>query len=126
MLAGFETIAQGAGERDKTMPPERVAQVIVLSIVGATIFYVVIIWSASMIAPRDQLLGSDLVAARAFEIGLDSSLLMKVVLVGPLTLTVRGLLAAVQLAATPLSSTVWSVRMTLKAMASLMPIGVSG
>ncbi len=83
-LTGFEAIAQGMGERDKNISFKTIARIIVISIIGAALFYVAIIISASSVAPRDLLVGAELPAAKAFEIGLGSAVLMKLALIGGL------------------------------------------
>jgi amino acid transporter len=58
-----------------------VGQVIVLSIIGAVIFYLLVILSASMSTPWQGILGLDLPAAGAFEAAFKSPLMAKIVLV---------------------------------------------
>ncbi|MBC6410458.1 MAG: APC family permease [Ekhidna sp.] len=83
-LSGFEAIAQGISERDKSVSAKAIANILILSIACAALFYVAIIISASVVAPRDILIGEELAAAKAFEIGLGSTTLMKVGLIGGL------------------------------------------
>ncbi len=83
-LTGFESIAQGISERDKNVSARAIANIIILSIACAALFYVAIIFSAAAVAPRVELIGSDLATAKAFEIGLGSTALMKAALIGGL------------------------------------------
>ncbi len=83
-LTGFESIAQGISERDKSVSAKSIANIIILSIAVAALFYVAVIISAAAVAPRHELIEAELAAARAFEIGLGSTTLMKIALVGGL------------------------------------------
>ncbi len=83
-LTGFEAIAQGMEEKSVNVHPRSIAKVVVLAIVCATVFYVAVVLSASMVAPRDELLNADLPAAAAFRIGLQSPLLSDIVLLAGL------------------------------------------
>ncbi len=82
LLSGFESIAQGAGERTEDVSARNAASIIVTAIICATVFYVLVILAASSVAPRMQLLSADLPTAAAFEIGLGSTNLARVVLIG--------------------------------------------
>jgi len=81
-LTGFEAIAQGVSERDRSVSEKSIAKIIMLAICGGAIFYIAIIMSAAAVAPRTDLIEANLAAAKAFEIGLSSSLLAKIVLMG--------------------------------------------
>ncbi len=83
-LTGFESIAQGISERSENVSAKTIANIIILSIAAAALFYVAVIISAAAVAPREELIGAELAAARAFEIGLGSATLMKIALIGGL------------------------------------------
>jgi amino acid transporter len=78
--AGFDTIPQAMGEKSETAATHLVGRVIVLAIVVATVFYCSVIVAASMVVPRQTLLGLDLPTAGAFEAAFDSQTLGRVVL----------------------------------------------
>lgn len=80
-LSGFEAIAQGFGEKKKSISVHGIGAVIVCSIMGAVVFYAFIIIGAGLVAPRDVIVSAELPVEAAFRIGLDSTLLAKAVLI---------------------------------------------
>ena len=83
-FGGFNVIPQAMEERAAGTSLRTVGQVIILSLGLATVFYCLIILSSSMAMPWQNLLKMDLPAAGAFEVGLHSPLLAKVVLLAAL------------------------------------------
>jgi amino acid transporter len=77
---GFNVIPQVMGEKADSASLKSVGRTIVLSILTASVFYCLVILSASMATPWKQLLDSELPAASAFESAFNSPLLGKVVL----------------------------------------------
>ncbi len=83
-LSGFEAIAQSFGEKENAVTARTIATIITISIVGAAMFYIVIILAAAYIAPREELISADLPIEAAFRIGLDSPSTAKLVLIAGL------------------------------------------
>ncbi|MCB1607462.1 MAG: APC family permease [Xanthomonadales bacterium] len=83
-FVGFDTIPQGAEEASTSVPPRTLAFLIVGSIIAATAFYALIILSVSMVGPWQELITSDLPAARAFEHAFSSPWLSDLVLIAAL------------------------------------------
>ena len=83
-FGGFNVIPQAMEERSPGTSLRTVGRVIILSLGLATAFYCLIILASSMTTPWQGLLTMDLPAARAFEVGLRSTLLAKVVLLAAL------------------------------------------
>lgn len=83
-FAGFNVMPQAIGETSPDVSPRTVSALILLSIVGALIFYVLVILASAMTLPREQLLGLDLPAAGAFTTAFDSVVLGNVVLLAGL------------------------------------------
>lgn len=79
-ISGFNVIPQTMEEKSEKAPMRLVGQVIALSIVGSLIFYLLVILSASMSTPWQNILGHELPAAAAFEAAFKSQLMAKVVL----------------------------------------------
>jgi len=79
-IAGFNVIPQTMEEKEDRTSMKLVGQVIVLSIAGAVIFYLLVILSASMSTPWKSIIGLELPAAGAFEAAFDSTLMAKIVL----------------------------------------------
>ncbi len=82
--AGFNVVPQAIGERSPGVSPRRVAQTMLLGLVAAMVFYVLLIVSASMALPREELLALPLPAAGAFASVLGSRAVGKIVLVAGL------------------------------------------
>ncbi|NNF27741.1 MAG: APC family permease [Gemmatimonadetes bacterium] len=81
-LAGFDVIPQVMEERKDETPPDRAARMIVLALAAAGVFYVLVILSASLVAPWERLLEYEsLPAARAFDQAFDSAVLSRAILV---------------------------------------------
>jgi amino acid transporter len=83
-FVGFDTIPQGAEEADAAVPPRTLARLLLLSILGATGFYCVLIWSVSITGPWQELVGADLPTAQAFQQALGSPWLSNLVLIAAL------------------------------------------
>lgn len=79
-FAGFNVLPQALGERSPDVSLRTVSVLILLSILGALIFYVLVILASSMTLPRAELLQFDLPAAAAFRAAFDSVLLGNIVL----------------------------------------------
>jgi len=79
-IAGFNVIPQTMEEKAERTSMRLVGQVIVLSIVGAVIFYLLVILSASMSTPWQGIVELELPAAGAFEAAFNSPLMAKIVL----------------------------------------------
>lgn len=78
-FGGFTVFATAAEESAASM--REVGRAIVLSIVGAGVFYVAMILAVSALAPRPALAAMKLPAAQAFEFGLHSPAVARLVLV---------------------------------------------
>jgi basic amino acid/polyamine antiporter, APA family len=83
-FGGFNVIPQAMEERAAGTSLRTVGRMIILSLGLATAFYCLIILSSSMTMPWEKLLAMNLPAAGAFEVGLGSPLLAKVVLLAAL------------------------------------------
>ncbi|MEP7380904.1 MAG: APC family permease [Gemmatimonadota bacterium] len=83
-FVGFDTIPQGAEEAEQSVTPRSMSLMILLSIVGATLFYCALIWSVAHAAPWQQTAAADMPAAAAFRISLGSPVLADLVLVAAL------------------------------------------
>lgn len=79
-IAGFNVIPQTMEEKADRTSMRLVGQVIVLSIIGAVIFYLLVILSASMSTPWKDIVGLELPAVGAFEAAFNSPLMAKIVL----------------------------------------------
>ncbi len=83
-FVGFDTIPQGAEEADAAVPPRTLARMLLLSILGATGFYCVLIWSVSITGPWQELVGADLPTAQAFRQAMGAPWLAHLVLIAAL------------------------------------------
>ena len=83
-FVGFDTIPQGAEEADSSIAPATLSRLMLVAIVGATVFYCVVIWSVAMVEPWRATAGASLPAAHAFEHAFGSPLLAKLVLIAAL------------------------------------------
>ncbi len=79
-FVGFDTIPQAAEERTDGVSANKLGQVLLWSIVGATLFYAAVILSVAMVTPLASIQGEDLPTAAAFEKAFDSPLLAQLVL----------------------------------------------
>jgi len=79
-FVGFDTIPQGAEEADASVTPRRLAFLILASIVAAVLFYIVLVLSISICAPRNEIVGADLPAAAAFAAAFESKFFVYTVL----------------------------------------------
>lgn len=66
-LAGFDVIPQAMGERHASLRLDRVAPVVVASILIAMLFYIAVILGTAVLLPRAALTGLELPVAQAFE-----------------------------------------------------------
>ena len=80
-LVGFDTIPQGAEEAKDTVSPRTIGILILISIVAAVLFYILLIYSTSMISSRAALQETDLYTAKAFEQAFQSKLLVNGILI---------------------------------------------
>jgi amino acid transporter len=79
-FVGFDTIPQGAEEVHTSVKPRRLAFLILGSIVAAALFYIVLVLSVSVCAPRGDIVGTELPSAAAFEAAFESKFFVNVVL----------------------------------------------
>jgi APA family basic amino acid/polyamine antiporter len=78
--AGFNVVPQAMGERSENVKPAQVVYAMLLGIIGAIVFYVAILFSGALAAPRTTLMEASLPAAVAFSAALGSSTAGKLVL----------------------------------------------
>lgn len=81
---GFDTIAQGAEEAREGLALRRLGSLILVSIAGATLFYLVLILAVSMTGPWTAIVDGRLPTAEAFGEAFGSPLLVNLVLVAAL------------------------------------------
>lgn len=81
---GFDTIAQGAEEARGGFSPRRLGSLILASILGATIFYVVLILAVAMTGPWTAIVDGRLPTAEAFGAAFESPFLVNMVLLAAL------------------------------------------
>jgi len=79
-FVGFDTIPQAAEEAHASVTPRRLAFLILGSIAAAILFYVVLVFSVTICAPRGDIGGADLPAAAAFEAAFESKIFVNFVL----------------------------------------------
>ena len=84
LFAGFDSIPQAMGEKEADAPLHKAGRVIVFSVIGAGIFYALVLVSTAMTIPRSNMMVLDLPVAGAFEAAFDSPWLAKAVLVAGL------------------------------------------
>ncbi len=80
-LVGFDTIPQGAEEAKETVSHRTIGILILVSIIAAVLFYILLIFSASMVTSWSSLSGSELFTASAFEIAFESDILVTGILI---------------------------------------------
>jgi basic amino acid/polyamine antiporter, APA family len=81
---GFDTIAQGAEEAKGDVAPRRLGTLILVSIVGATVFYLALILAVAMTGPWTAIVDGRLPTAEAFGAAFGSPLLVNLVLIAAL------------------------------------------
>ena len=81
---GFDTIAQGAEEARAGIPIKRLGTLILLSILGATLFYVFLILAVAMTGPWTGIVDGQLPTAEAFGAAFESDFLVNLVLIAAL------------------------------------------
>ena len=79
-FVGFDTIPQAAEERAPGQKIRRLGLYIVLSIVGSTLFYLLVMLAVGMAAPWQETVQQELPTAAAFEAAFESPVLVKLVL----------------------------------------------
>jgi len=79
-LAGFDSIPQTAEEADVSLTPKQLGKAILLTIVGAIVFYVLIIFAVSIVTPWQLTINLDLPTADVFKKAMNSNLLASIVL----------------------------------------------
>jgi len=82
--AGFNVVAQLAGERTASLPPEMIGRLMRRSILAACAFYVAVVLAAASVVPWATLVEAPLPAATAFRVGLSSPILANLVLLSGL------------------------------------------
>ncbi len=80
-LVGFDTIPQGAEEAKESVSYRAIGMLIIISIVAAVSFYILLIISTAMIGNWYQLLETELLTARVFELAFKSQLIVDGILV---------------------------------------------
>lgn len=80
-LSGFNSVSQVLGEKAPGTSAKSVGRMLLLAIAAAVLFYVLLILACSMTMPWPQLIKLNFPAAEAFEVGLHSVLLARVVLI---------------------------------------------
>jgi basic amino acid/polyamine antiporter, APA family len=80
-LVGFDTIPQGAEEAKETVTYRMIGILILISIIAAVSFYILLIFSTSMVGDWSELAGNELFTASAFAKAFQSNLLVNGILV---------------------------------------------
>lgn len=80
-LVGFDTIPQGAEEAKESVSKRMIGILILISIIAAVVFYILLIFSTSMVANWPSIVGDDLYTASAFEVAFQSDLIVNGILV---------------------------------------------
>lgn len=83
-FVGFDTIPQSAEEAQEAVNPKKLGIIIIIAIVAATVFYALLILSASMAAPWKDITKAELPTAEAFELAFHAPWLVNLVLVAAL------------------------------------------
>ncbi len=79
-FSGFNAISQTIGERSRKVSAKRAANMIIISLAAAWIFYSLVLLSMSLVLPRQELLSYPLPTAAAFQAAFRSHLVCSVVL----------------------------------------------
>lgn len=79
-FVGFDTIPQGAEEAKAGVNPKSLGLLILIAILGATAFYIFLIFSVSSAGPWKNVVDADLPTADAFELAFNSKFLVNLVL----------------------------------------------
>ncbi len=79
-FSGFNAISQTFGERSRTVTAKRAANMIVISLAAAWVFYSLVLLSMSLIMPRQELLSYPLPTAAAFQAAFQSAAIGNIVL----------------------------------------------
>ncbi|MBK5279416.1 MAG: APC family permease [Bacteroidia bacterium] len=80
-LVGFDTIPQGAEEAKENVTFRTIGILILVSIIAAVVFYILLIFSTSMVADWSLLTETELFTASAFEVAFQSELLVNGILI---------------------------------------------
>ena len=79
-FSGFNAISQTFGERARTVSARRAANMIIISLAAAWVFYSLVLLSMSLIMPRQELLSYPLPTAAAFQAAFQSAAIGNIVL----------------------------------------------
>jgi APA family basic amino acid/polyamine antiporter len=79
-FSGFNAISQTLGERSRKVTAKRAANMIIISLAAAWIFYSLVLVSMSLIMPRQELLSYPLPTAAAFQTAFRSPVIGNIVL----------------------------------------------
>jgi amino acid transporter len=79
-FSGFNAIAQTLGERSRAVTAKRAANMIIISLAAAWVFYSLVLLSMSLIMPRQELLSYPLPTAAAFQAAFQSAAIGNIVL----------------------------------------------
>ncbi|HIX01014.1 MAG TPA: APC family permease [Candidatus Nesterenkonia stercoripullorum] len=82
LFVGFDVIPQSAEEAN--VPPRQLGKLILISVLGATAFYIVIVLTTAFAAPADQISGFDLATGDALAYMLDNDVWGHLVIAGGL------------------------------------------
>ena len=80
-FVGFDTIPQSAEEAQTNVSPKILGSLILLSIISATIFYIILIVSTGMVSPWESIVSASLPTAAAFQNAFAGSWIAKIVLI---------------------------------------------
>lgn len=83
-FVGFDTIPQAAEEASDSVAPRSLAKLLLISIVGAAVFYALLIWSVACTGPWQNIPAGELTSAWAFDQAFGSPLLGDLVLIAAL------------------------------------------
>jgi len=79
-FSGFNAISQTIGERSRKISAKRAANMIIISLAAAWVFYSLVLLSMSLIMPRQELLSYPLPTAAAFQAAFQSPVIGSIVL----------------------------------------------
>ena len=79
-FVGFDTIPQAAEERTDDFPPARLGKILVFSIAGSVVFYILVFLTVGIATPWPNIIDDALPTAAAFEEAFDSKLWTRLVL----------------------------------------------
>jgi amino acid transporter len=79
-FSGFNAISQTIGERSRKISPTLAANMIIISLAAAWVFYSLVLFSMSLVMPRQELLSYPLPTAAAFQAAFQSPVIGSIVL----------------------------------------------